>query len=135
MRILYENTVANSKAFLFLLEEYLALLKRGHGDNEFAYGNGAQCTYAVDDNDVIIGASAWFIDHNKRAAWILFTAVAESSRRQGVYTAMRKEIERIAKSKGAAALYLGTHVTNDAMIAATKAAGKQLGWYRAKKSL
>lgn len=135
MKVLHEGTVANSKAFVFLLEEYLALLKRGHGDNEFAYGNNAQCTYAVDDNGAVIGACAWFIDHNKRAAWILFSAVAAAHRRQGVYTAVRTEVERIAKTKGAAAIYSGVHVENEAMIAAARASGRQLGWYRAKKQL
>lgn len=135
MKVLHEATVANSKAFVFLLEEYLALVKRGFADNEFAYGNGSMCTYAVDDAGSVIGACAWFIDNGKRSAWILFAAVAEPHRRHGVYSALQAEVERIARAKGVAALYLGVHVDNDAMVATSKGAGYRQSWYRAKKEL
>lgn len=134
LEIKTEKTVANSKAFVFLLEQYLAIVKAGHADMELSYSNSSTVTYALIDGEVV-GACAWYIDQGKRAAWILFSAVAPDRRRQGIYSAIAAAVEKQAKTWGAVALYSGVHVTNDAMIAAAQGTGRKLGWYRAKKDL
>lgn len=134
VKIVHEGTVANSKAFVFILEEFVKTVKAGFADHELAFGNSANITYAL-DGEQVIGACAWHIDTTKRAAWILFSAVAEERRQQGVYKRICKAVELKASLAGAVALYSGVHVKNDPMIAAAQSSGRELGWYRTKKVL
>ena len=134
INVITESTIAHSKAFVFALEHYLLLVKAGHADNELVYNNSAPVTYAV-ENNIVIGVSVWDFNPAKRAAWILFSAVAVEHRRKGVYTAIFKEVEKNVKRKGAVALYSSVHVTNNKMIEAARTNGRELGWYRTKKTL
>jgi GNAT superfamily N-acetyltransferase len=134
LKVVSEDSLAHSKAFVFVLEEYLALVKAGHADYDLPFTNGSLVAYAL-LGDQVIGASVWSYDPPKRAAWVLFSAVAEEHRKQGIYKQLIHFVEQQAIRKGAAALYSGVHVTNDAMIAAAQASGRTLGWYRTKKPL
>lgn len=134
MKIVTESSVAHSKAFVFLLDQYLALLKAGHADHEFSFNNSSLVTYAIED-DIILGASAWVVDPLKRIAWILFIAVAEEHRRKGIYKVISSEIESQAKKRKAVALYSTVHVDNDAMLNSIESTKNQKQWYKTKKEL
>lgn len=118
-----------------MLEEFTKLVRAGHADNELNFANNSFVDYVLDDQRQVAGGCTWIYDPAKRCAWILFIAVREDMRRKGVYKALNANVERIAKQKGAAVIYLVTHVDNAAMIAATKAEGRELSWYRVKKEL
>jgi GNAT superfamily N-acetyltransferase len=130
----HELSLAHSKAFVFVLEEFTKLVQAGHADFEIPFTNASQVTYTIVNGEVA-GASVWTIDKAKRSAWMLFSAVAKAHQRKGIYTALSAEVERRAKNQGAVVIYSGVHIDNDAMVNAAVKAGRQANWYRTKKKL
>jgi len=135
MKIIFEETLAHSKAFIFILDQWVKLLKAGQGDNELPFSNSSFVCYAIDDKGVMLGASVWIYDTSRRTANVLFSAVDEQHRRKGLYTLIIQEVERRAKLKGAINLYSGVHVSNQTMIATAAKVGRKAGWYRLKKPI
>lgn len=131
--IITDDTVANSPAFPFVLREYSKLVDRGHADLEMAFENTYKVTYVIDGAQVL-AASVWMLNP-KRAVWVLFSAVAETHRRQGLYSQLMTEVEREGKLLGAVALYSGVHVDNAAMLEASVKQGRKPVWYRTRKDL
>lgn len=129
-----EETLAHSNAFIFVLEHWVELLKAGHGDTEFSFGNQSMVTYAS-DNNVVVGSIVWGYDPARRAATEILTAVAKSYRRQGIYTSMITEVMRRAKLKGAVNIFSGVAVTNLPMLEHVAKAERNPNWVRTKKSL
>lgn len=133
MIVFHDQSFAHSPAFLFMLEEFVKLVKTGYADNELNFTNSSFVDYALDDQQQVAGGCIWTYDPLKRSAWILFSAVRENMRKKGVYKSIIVNVERIAKQKGAIVIYSSVHVDNEAMIAAAKSSGRQPNWYRAKK--
>lgn len=127
------NTLANSKAFVFVLNAYTELVNIGHADCELAFDNTNLVTYAEHEGKVI-GSCVWMMTL-KRSVWILFSAVDKDWRRMGVYTAMLNQLDKEARQAGAVTILSGVHVNNVAMIAAAVKHGRAPKWIRMKKDL
>jgi len=130
-----EQTFAHSKAFLFVMDHYVKLLKAGYGDNEISFSNHSLVSYALDKTGKVVSASVWSYDANRRAVSVLFSATLETERGKGLYRKVFAEVERNAKLKGAVVIFSGVHVDNGPMIKAAKQTGRNLSWYRVKKIL
>jgi len=134
MKLHSEDTLAHSKAFIFVMDQWVKLLKLGYGDTELAFGNQSLVTYALaDDQKTVLAAIVWSYDSGRRVAGELFSSVAEEHRRTGIYTKVIAEVERRAKLRGAVALYSGVHVNNVQMLTSVEKEGRRVDWYRVKK--
>lgn len=131
-----EETLAHSRAFIFVLDHYVQLLKVGFGDPEFYFGNASRVTYLYDaSTSEIITACVWSIDPTRRTGTIHFSATEPSRRRQGHYKKIFNEVQRLMINKGAVSLYSSVHLDNEPMIAAVESSGRKQAFYRTKKSL
>lgn len=131
-----EETLAHSRAFIFVLDHYVQLLKAGFGDLEFYFGNASRVTYIYDEStSEIITACVWSVDATRRTGTIHFSATEQSRRRQGHYKKIFNEVQRLMISKGAVSLYSSVHLDNQPMIAAAESSGRKQAFYRTKKSL
>lgn len=135
MLIKHEDTLAHSKPFLFVLEGWVTLLKDGHGDFEFSFGNAANVCYAVDELGQVVGATVWNYDPVRRVATETFSVVREEFRRQGIYKSIMQEVFSKAKARGAVVMHSGVSITNTPMIEAASKSGGNLLWYRVKRAL
>lgn len=131
-----EETLAHSRAFIFVLDHYVQLLKNGFGEPEFYFGNSSRVTYLYDPSTSdIISACVWSIDPTRRAGTIHFSATEQSRRKQGHYKKIFTEVQRMMINKGAVTLYSSVHLDNEPMIAAAESSGRKKSFYRTKKSL
>jgi GNAT superfamily N-acetyltransferase len=131
----HEKTLANSKAFAFVIREYADLIERGHGDNELAFGNSNKVSYILAADGSVVAASVWYVDEMKRSAWILFSATKKQHQGQGLYTQLYNFIEDLCKKQNVVAIYSGVHVDNQKMIDVAKSVGRMPNSYRVKKML
>lgn len=135
IKVLTEETFAQSKPFLFVVSQWVDLLKAGHGDMEFSFGNQALVTYAHNIEQEILGAIVWNYDNTRRVANELFSVVDNAHRKKGIYTLILGEVTRRAKLKGAVAFYSGVALENDTMLSVMSKTERSPTWYRIKKSL
>jgi hypothetical protein len=135
MIIIHEATLAHSKAFIFVFDEWVKLLKAGHGDNELTFGNAAKVCYAISDSGAIMGAAVWQYDATRRAVTVPFLGVSDAFRRQGVYTAIIDSVHKSGKALGAVIALSGTSVANNPVLANMSKTGRNMSWYRLKKEL
>lgn len=120
-----EKTLCHSAAFSFVIEQFAALLARGHAEAELPFSNQSQVTYGCDGEGRVIAASAHFYDPAKRALWIQFSAVDPAHRRRGAYRELFAEIGRLAGLAGAANIYSGIATDNGAMLEAAGHLGRR----------
>lgn len=130
-----EETLANSKAFVFALENFLELVKNGHADTELAFINSCKVTYAISEKNEILGCTVWGIIKQKSSAWIYFSATDKKHRKKGIHSEIIKEVEKQAKILKCKAVYAGIHVSNAPMNLAMKKNGYSQSWYRVKKEI
>ena len=136
MKVVTEDTLAHSRAFVFIIDQFAKLLKAGFGDTEFTFGNNNFVTYLYDETSKeVLSASVWSFDPTRRASTVHFSATAEEHRGKGYYKQVFAEVERRVKMKGAVALFSGVHVDNGKMVELAKQTGRQANWYRTKKVL
>ena len=131
----HEKTLANSKAFAFVIREYADLIERGYADNELVFGNGSKVSYILATDGSVVAASVWHIDETKRSAWILFSATKKQHQGQGLYTKLYNFIEDLCKKQNVVVIYSGVHVDNQKMIDVAKSVGRIPSSYRIKKML
>jgi len=132
--IITENTLSYSKAFIFVMDHYVQMLKAGHSELSICIKNSMTVTYAIEDN-VVIGACVYELDPTKRQAWIYSSAVDENCRGQGVYNEIYQEVENVCKRAGMVVIYSNVHVDNLAMLANANKNSREMLWYRTRKYL
>jgi predicted GNAT family acetyltransferase len=132
--IITEPTLSYSKAFIFVMEHFVKMLKAGHSELSICINNSMTVTYALEDGEVI-GACVYELDQGKRQAWIYSAAVDENHRGQGVYTDIYKEVERVSKSAGMVVINSNVHIDNAAMVKSADKNGREMLWYRTRKYL
>lgn len=132
--IITEPTLSYSKAFVFVMEHFVKMLKSGHSDLSLCINNSMTVTYAIEDNQVI-GACVYELDHSKRQAWIHIAAVNESHRSNGIYDEIYQEVEQVCKNSGMVVLSSNVHVDNAPMIKSASKNNRELLWYKSRKYL
>ena len=130
-----EPTFAHSKAFIFVMDHFVKLLKAGMAEQELCFHNAVQVAYVEDEDGDVIGAAIFDLDKTKRQAWIYLAAVAADHRSQGIYSAIYRKIEDIARNEGMKGLGSNVNVRNAPMLATAEKNGRQLIAYRVKKAL
>lgn len=135
MREIFTDTrLAYSKAFIFVMENFVEILKQGHSELSLCINNSMMVTYAIDNGEVV-GACVYEIDAVKRQAWIYTAGVAAAHRGQGIYDDIYSEVEHQCRNAGMLVLNSNIHVDNAGMIANAKKHGRLLSWYRTSKQL
>ena len=132
--IITEPTLSYSKAFIFVMEHFVKMLKAGHSELSICINNSMPVTYAIEENKVV-GACVYELDHSKRQAWIYSAAVDEDYRAQGVYSEIYQEVERICKDAGMVVINSNVHIDNVAMIHNAGKNDREMLWYRTRKYL
>lgn len=135
IEIVQETSLAHSRAFKFVMREYVKHLEAGYADDELTISNSSNVTYAMLDGEVV-GACVWSVDTQKRSAWIFFSAVHEDHRRKGIYTHIFQKVCNSARARGAVVISSGVHHQNEAMLEVLKKQhGREVKWYRVRKNL
>lgn len=133
-QIITEPSLSYSKAFIFVMDQFVKMLKLGHCEKSLCINNTMTVTYAV-DGDTVIGACVYELDVPKRQGYIYIAAVDEEYRGQGVYNEIYKEVESVCKQHGIVVLNSNVHVDNIAMIKSAEKNNRKLSWYRSSKQL
>src|SRR5688572_24944494 len=115
-----EKTLCHSRAFTFVVQQFAALLARGHAERELPFANQSPVTYGLDSAGQVIAASVHLYDPTKRVMWIQFSAVDPLHRNRGAYRELFDEVVKQARRLGAAEIYSGIAVENDEMHAVAK---------------
>lgn len=117
MKIVTEDTLAHSKAFVFVMEQFVQLLKEGLSDMETPFGNNFKVTYMItEDTGEVVSAIVWGNDLSRRISTLNFVCTAYEHRRKGYYTQLFNEVQRLMKSKGSTLLYYNVHTNNSQML-------------------
>jgi len=132
--IITEPTLSYSKAFIFVMDHFVKMLKAGHSDLSLCIKNSMTVTYAV-ENEQVIGACVYELDHSKRQGWIHTAAIDENFRGLGVYEEIYKEVEQVCKTSGMIVLGSNIHVDNEPMIHHAEKNNRELLWYKSRKYL
>lgn len=127
-----EPTLSYSKAFVFVMDEFVKMLKQGYCESTICMNNSMKVSYAV-ENDEVIGACVYELDKNKRQAWIYFASVSEKNRGQKIYDEIYAEVEKNCKSEGMVVINSNIHIDNISMISSAKKNNRELLWYRSRK--
>jgi RimJ/RimL family protein N-acetyltransferase len=124
-RVVTELTLASSKAFIFVIEEFLALLKKGHAKPRLPFLDNTTVTYTWDDaTERVLGATTWSVDHERRDGLIGLSLVAEEFRGKGIYKQQMKEVNRRMHALGCITVHAFVHKDNLVMLNGIKSLGK-----------
>lgn len=136
MKLVNEPALAHSKAFIFVLDEYVKLLKNGFGELELFFNNTSSVTYLLDEStDEVVSAIVWGVDLQRRVGTIHFSATSESHRNNGYYKRLLTNVESSMKNRGVVVFYSGVHVDNETMLQLTESTNRKKTFYRVKKYL
>lgn len=133
-KLITDETLAYSKAFVFVMENFTRILKAGQCEHTICFGNGSSVTYMMED-DTVIGACVYEFDMVKKQAYIYTAGVEPVYRSRGVYQEIYDEVEKIARSKGMKVINSSVHIDNQAMLASAVKNGRMLTHYRTTKVL
>lgn len=133
-KIITDETLAYSKAFVFVMENFTRILKAGQCEHTICFGNGSRVTYMLDD-DIVIGACVYEFDDVKKQAYIYTAGVDSIHRNKGIYQEIYNEVEKLARQNGMKVINSSVHIDNQAMLAAAVKNGRMLTHYRTTKVL
>jgi hypothetical protein len=130
-----DPTLAYSKAFNFIIQEWHKMLVAGTSSQEICFSNSTSVVYATDEKDEVIGAILFSVDQTKRQGWIYLGAVAERMRQKGVYSEMYDRVESECRAQGAISLSSNVHVSNTPMLEALRRFDREPAWLKTIKKL
>jgi hypothetical protein len=134
IEIITNTRLAYSPAFIFVMENFVKILKEDHSEHSLCIDNSMMVTYAVDQS-VIVGACVYELNRVKNQAWIYTAGVKEEYQRKGIYDIIYKEVESVCKAEGMVALNSNIHVDNIGMIRSAAKNNRKLSYYRSTKLL
>lgn len=134
MNEIITEKLAYSKAFIFVMEHFVKVLKAGHSELSLCINNEMNVTYLIEDDEVV-SACVYELDTRKNQAWIYIAATAEQHRGCGYYDEVYKEVENVCKTNGMKVLNSNIHIENTAMIKNAFRNGRDMSWYRSRKYL
>jgi ribosomal protein S18 acetylase RimI-like enzyme len=134
MREIITEQLAYSKAFIFVMDNFVEILKKGYSELSLCINNEMNVTYMLDE-DLVMGACVYEMDDRKKQAYIYTAAVDKFYRNEGVYTTIYKEVERVCRMNGMKVLNSNIHVNNDVMIEHALRNDRELLWFRTRKVL
>lgn len=132
--IITESTLSYSKAFIFVMDHFVKMLKAGHSELSICINNSMPVTYALENGEVV-GACVYELDKGKRQAWIYSAAVDEQHRGKGIYNEIYSEVERVCKDAGMVVINSNVHIENVSMLKSADKNGREMLWYRTRKYL
>jgi hypothetical protein len=134
MREIITEKLAYSRSFVFVMENFVEILKQGHSELSLCINNEMNVTYMIEE-DQILGACVYEIDSKKNQAYIYTAAVNPLFRKQGIYTSIYLEVEKVCRSVGMKVLNSNIHVHNQPMIEHAIKHNRELAWLRSRKVL
>ena len=134
MREIITEQLAYSKAFIFVMDNFVEILKKEHSELSLCINNEMNVTYML-DGDIVMGACVYDMDDRKKQAYIYTAAVDKFYRNEGVYTEIYREVERVCRMNGMKVLNSNIHVNNTAMIEHALRNDRELLWFRSRKAL
>ena len=132
--IITDTRLAYSEAFIFVMDNFVKILKAGHSEHSLCINNNMHVTYAK-ENDSVIGACVYELDMNKCQAIIYSGGVDKAYQGTGVYQQIYEEVENVCRSNGIKVLNSNVHVENQAMLASAAKNGRKLEYIRTTKRL
>lgn len=134
MNVIITETFAYSDAFIFVMENYVEMFKRGHCELSLCIRNDMNVTY-MKIGDEVVSACVYELDHTKKQAWIYVAATAKIHRNSGYYEQVYEAVEDECRNAGMKVLNSNIHVDNVAMIQHAMKNDRELMWYRSRKYL
>lgn len=134
MNEIFTEKLAYSKAFIFVMEHYVEVLKTGFSELSLCIHNEMNVTYMVKHGEVIC-ACVYEMDTKKDQAWIYLAATAKHCRGEGHYDYVYNEVESVCKAHGMKVLNSNIHVHNNSMIEHALRHDRELLWFRSRKYL
>jgi RimJ/RimL family protein N-acetyltransferase len=135
MKIVHEP-LEGSRALSVFMREYANLIERGWARPYTAHNDKHKVIYACTDEDnVVMGGIVYGLNNITKVGWIIFSFTVSEFRRQGVYTALHNELERILRDAGMTDLASHVHVNNVVRQASCQKVGMQPEFYRMSKRL
>jgi hypothetical protein len=134
MNEIITEKLAYSKAFLFVMEHYLEVLKAGFSELSLCINNEMNVTYMINNGEVV-SACVYDMDTNKGQAWIYIAATAKHRRGEGLYDYVYEEVENVCRANAIKVLNSNIHTHNTAMIEHAIRHERELLWFRSRKYL
>lgn len=133
-QIITDDTLAYSEAFIFVMDNFVRILKAGHAEHSLCINNSMYVTYAK-EGDKVIGACVYDMDMDKRQAIIYSAGVDKAYQNSGVYQEIYTEVEETCYRHGMRVLNSNIHIENQAMLASAVKNGRKLEYFRTTKRL
>jgi hypothetical protein len=134
MNEIFTEKLAYSKAFVFVMENYVEVLKAGFSELSLCIHNEMTVTYMVNNGEVV-SACVYEMDTKKDQAWIYIAATARHRRGEGLYDHVYTEVENVCKAHGMKVLNSNIHTHNTSMIEHAIRHDRELLWFRSRKYL
>lgn len=135
MKIITEKTLGNSTPFVFVMDQWVKLLKSNLAGTTVCFSNSSRVTYAQSDSGQVIGAVVYNFDTAIRETWICLAAVDENYRGQGIYTQLFDAVCEESRAQGMKYVASNIHVNNASMLKSAEKQQRNLSYYRSKTAL
>lgn len=134
IEIIMDERLAYSPAFVFVMEQFVDLLHKGHADQSLCMTNSMRVVYAKNASGVV-GACVFDLDYSKGQAWIYMAAVDDDYRHQGIYQQIYSTVEDICISEGMRSIGSNVSVYNSPMIDFAIKNDREMRWFKTTKRL
>lgn len=124
-----------SKVLSTFMRHYADLIDKGWARPYTPNKDAHKIIYAVDEDESIMGGIVYTLNNQVKTGWIIFAFTVEAFRRQGVYSALHTELEKLMLEQEMKEVSSNVHVDNIVQIACCNHIGKAPEFYRMNKTL
>lgn len=132
---IHNDALEGSPALPAFMREYADLIERGWARPYTAHNEKHRVCYARSADDVVMGGIVYGLNQLTKVGWIVFSFTVSEYRRQGVYTALHREVETLMTSAGMTDLASHVHVDNLVRQASCQQVGMAPEFLRMNKQL
>lgn len=132
---IHNDVLEGSPALPAFMREYADLIERGWARPYTAHTDKHKVCYAKNPDGVVMGGIVYGLNQLTKVGWIVFSFTVPEHRRQGVYTALHREVEALMTKAGMTDLASHVHVDNKVRQASCEQVGMAPEFLRMNKRL
>ena len=131
----HTDVLEGSPALPAFMREYADLIERGWARPYTAHNEKHKVCYARNPDKRVMGGLVYGLNQLTKVGWIVFSFTVPEFRRQGVYTALHREVEDLMRQAGMTSLASHVHVDNLVRQASCSQVGMMPEFLRMNKRL
>lgn len=132
---IHNDVLEGSPAMPAFMREYADLIERGWARPYTAHNEKHRVCYAKNPDNRVMGGIVFGLNQLTKVGWIVFSFTVPEFRRQGVYTALHREVEALMTKAGMTDLASHVHVDNKVRQASCEQVGMAPEFLRMNKRL